>query len=332
MTLQPDAKAVAAFKAKISDRFATSFTHLMTEVLPPAEGRAAAYRAAVDRALGAGFPSPVLLGRHAELRDAALAGDEAAFNLQRDAIADLAFAPAEAAFRIVPLVPSAWEGDGIEIIRRRIADDVGLTTQLSAPAEPMIALATERLTRARAIIATATPDWGAELDALLSEVILAVNDGRAGFAGGSVFDLFGAILFNPNTRATISHHLITLIHESSHLLLFAYHLDDEVLLNDPDQLYTSPLRQQGRPMEGIFHAMWVSARMAAFGRALLAAPDLPALMSEDEIAQLRQDTEAARRAYVNGHETVDAHAQLTALGAQIHADAAAAMAALPDER
>lgn len=325
MTFQPNAGAVHALKAAVLQRFTLSLTHLMLEAAPPPEGQADRYRDAVARALSAGFPTPALLGHHAQMRDAAIAGDEVGYQAQRDIMARLTFENKPAAFRITALTPEAWEAPGIDVIRARFADDVGLTTQLFAPSEADTALATSRLLRAKAIIAATASDWSAELDALLSEIILAVNDGQGGFAGGSVFDLFGAILFNPGTRSDIAHHLMTLIHESSHLLLFARHLDDDVLLNDPDQLYSSPLRRQPRPMEGIFHAMWVSARMTAFGTVVLASPDLTTLMTAAEIDTLREATNDARQAYERAAEIVAEHAMFTPLGAQINADAAAAL-------
>lgn len=300
----------------------------MLEAVPPPGGQADRYRAAVSRVLAAGFPTPVLFGHHAQLRDAALAGDMASFDLKRDSIANLELARRPAAFRIVSLSPENWEASGVEVIRACFADDVGLTTQLFAPTDTAAAEAAVQLQRAKAIIAAAALDWSDELNELLCEIILAVNIGKGGFAGGSVFDLFGAVLFNPGTRPDIAHHLMTLIHESSHLLLFARHLDDDVLLNEPETLYSSPLRRQGRPMEGIFHAMWVSARMTTFGKALLAFPDLAVMMTEVEIEELRGATVDSQKAYEQAYEIVAAHAIFTPRGAQINADAATAMSRL----
>lgn len=46
--------------------------------------------------------------------------------------------------------------------------------------------------------------------------------------------------------------------------LFYAYLDDEIVLNPPDQVFSSPLRRQPRPMNGIYHAAFVLARMALF--------------------------------------------------------------------
>lgn len=52
-----------------------------------------------------------------------------------------------------------------------------------------------------------------------------------------------------------------LIHEVSHLHLFAMMGEDPMVLNSDTELFTSPIRVDKRPMMGIFHAAFVLARI-----------------------------------------------------------------------
>lgn len=53
----------------------------------------------------------------------------------------------------------------------------------------------------------------------------------------------------------------TLAHEGSHSFLFGLTMEEPLVRNPDDELFPSPLRQDRRPMDGIYHATYVSARM-----------------------------------------------------------------------
>ena len=55
--------------------------------------------------------------------------------------------------------------------------------------------------------------------------------------------------------------LETIVHETSHLHLFAIMDLNIIILNDEYDLYASPLRIDKRPMIGVFHAVFVLSRM-----------------------------------------------------------------------
>jgi HEXXH motif-containing protein len=52
-----------------------------------------------------------------------------------------------------------------------------------------------------------------------------------------------------------------IIHETAHLLLFGTGVGEP--LNPDEERYASPLRSDPRPMEGVVHATYVLARIAA---------------------------------------------------------------------
>lgn len=59
----------------------------------------------------------------------------------------------------------------------------------------------------------------------------------------------------------ILYYLEHIIHECAHQNLFALQMIDPVVLNDNKDRYIAPIRKQLRPMDGIFHACFVLARM-----------------------------------------------------------------------
>jgi HEXXH motif-containing protein len=140
------------------------------------------------------------------------------------------------------------------------------------------------------------------------------------FGGAAVFDAFGAILINPRMLHDEVTTALSLVHESSHQQMFLFHLDDPVVLNDEQAVYRSPLRKQRRPMEGVFHAMWVSGRMAVAADAILQGPGAGAL----EEALTRQKASAIASC-IDCAGTVAEHGVLSDLGRKLLADVRAAV-------
>jgi len=334
-TFRPDAEAMAGVRAVIESRLIDSLRYLVDELEPTPADIAAACRDSLAR-LAPPVLDPALHGLHADMRAAALRADKPAFDAARRVFSQWQFdAATPRAENGAPAIRSLAESD-YDPARRQIltagfADDVGLTTQLVAPPADILSTQGQTIGRACRLAAELAPEWSDEFSQLVSEIILATNaaamTGR-NFAGGSVFDLFGALLVNPTYRTDIAHYLMTIIHESSHLRLFCYHLDDEVVLNDDVARYHSPLRRQPRPMEGIFHAMWVSARMAVFGHELAERAAGSELMSPDEVSMLRDQVGSAVIAFRDGYGVVQEHGDLTELGKRLAADARRAVDAI----
>jgi HEXXH motif-containing protein len=79
---------------------------------------------------------------------------------------------------------------------------------------------------------------------------------------GSSFRAFGLISLReqrPSDHWTVF--LEHIVHEAAHLHLFAVWKRDALVLNPPAERFSSPLRPDPRPMSGIFHAMFVLARI-----------------------------------------------------------------------
>lgn len=201
--------------------------------------------------------------------------------------------------------------------RSLLLAELGLETTLGCrvrdPEPAAVADFTTRLAAARGLMARAVPDLAAEFDALTTQIILVGSDPQAKmqFDGGSSYMLWGGlflnIAFHPHEVALVE----VLAHESAHMLLFGYAADEPLVNNDDEPRYASPLRVDPRPMDGIYHATYVSARMHWAMSQLLASGALDAAG--------RSQAEAARAAdarnFEDGYAVVAAHGDLTATGA-----------------
>jgi len=184
----------------------------------------------------------------------------------------------------------------------------------------IVALADDRaeyaLTRFEAVLQrfkTVLPETYAEFSELIREIILVGSDklGAAyDFDGGSFYMLWGALFINAEADRNDVEMIEALVHESSHSLLFSYTIDEPLVNNSDDELFASPLRQDLRPMDGIYHATYVSARMHLAMSALIKSGQLAA----DEIAIALAARDADCRNFFCGYETVAAHANMSATG------------------
>jgi hypothetical protein len=170
------------------------------------------------------------------------------------------------------------------------------------------------------------PDLAAEIRALLREIVLAAGtlESKAmTFDGASAFMMWGAIIINANQPKGELTMVQMLAHESSHNLLFGFSADEPLVENSPDELFPSPLRMDPRPMDGIYHATFVLARMHRAVKGLLGSGILSA--KQKEIAE--KDLADNARLFADGIEIVDRFGKLTPLGRVVMDGAKAYMAA-----
>jgi hypothetical protein len=164
------------------------------------------------------------------------------------------------------------------------------------------------LHRLRALI----PELAEEFNALVRSVILVQGGNKMNyqFAGGSSYTLWGALFINAELHTADIATIEALAHESAHSLLFGFTIDEPLVLNPDEELYSSPLRYDPRPMDGIYHATFVSARMCWAMKKLLESGAL----SSDENKFARHALETDRVNFFNGYETVAKQAQMTETG------------------
>jgi hypothetical protein len=310
--LRPDAADVGALNRSLQDRLHIALDHIVNDVL-------SATRAAT-------WPvDPCVFALQDRFRAAAVAGDIAELRHLHDRYHGI--------FEGVALPPGlqvlSWgdnriTGSGWELLQDAFRDDIGLTAQL-VPSDPArVATLRASITRLLDDLDDILPAWADEFRAFVSWILLAQTSGGK-FGGASAFAAWGAILINPQTQTDDLTLLLTLIHESAHLKLFSAWLDDEVVLNDPDDTYASPLRAEPRPMNGIYHAAFVLARMACFLDDLRQCGQEGLLLGASA-ARLPATLSGTVSAFEAGLEEIRRHGRLTARGTAIIDEAADAVA------
>jgi hypothetical protein len=176
-----------------------------------------------------------------------------------------------------------------------------------------------------ALMAQAAPELCGEFSGLVSDIILATGqstDGAMDFAGASSFLLWGALFINPLGDHSPVSIIETLAHESAHSLLFGLMIDDAFVLNPDEQRFQSPLRNDPRPMDGIYHATFVVARMHYAMQRLLAS----GLLDAANIEVTKVALQSHQQAFADGLETINQHGRLTEHGATVMSSAARYMA------
>jgi len=167
------------------------------------------------------------------------------------------------------------------------------------------------------------PELAAEVRALVNQVLMAVGDpGKtAEFDGGSSYSIWGALFLNATCHENDIAMAEVIAHETAHCLLYGLAIDESLVLNPDDEFFPSPLRQDDRPMDGIYHATFVSARMHWAMSRLIESGQLDA-RARETAGQACLDDQVN---FYTGYETVAAHAQLTETGKQVMAGAKAYM-------
>lgn len=166
-----------------------------------------------------------------------------------------------------------------------------------------------------ALLEKGMPEIHAEIRAIIRTVLLAqAPDGSdIEFDGASHYELWGLVLLNPkfhNSRLAVAE---VLAHECGHSLLFGM-MGRELLVHNPyEDRFPSPLRPDPRPMDGIYHATFVSARMALAMEGLAAS----GLLSEDERKAALEAAERDRANFASGDSVVRSDGDLTETGKQI---------------
>jgi hypothetical protein len=164
------------------------------------------------------------------------------------------------------------------------------------------------------------PEMYAEFLLLVKEIVLVGSDKEHSefkFDGGSCYMLWGGLFINAENERNDITMIEALVHESSHSLLFSYSIDEPLVRNEDDELFSSPLREDLRPMDGIYHATFVSARMHWAMDALIQSGHL----NSDEILIAQNAKDVNCENFFNGYDTVKAHADLTETGKKVMASA-----------
>jgi HEXXH motif-containing protein len=167
--------------------------------------------------------------------------------------------------------------------------------------------------RALNLMHETVPELAGEFDAIVTEVLLAAaakEKGAARFDGASSYMLWGALALSVDDEKSDLEMMETLAHEASHSFLFGLTVEEPLVRNDDNHLYPSPLRPDPRPMDGIYHATYVSARMHyAVDQARLSG-----LLDDGQMAESDVRLAASAKAFEDGYSVVSASGDLTETG------------------
>lgn len=162
------------------------------------------------------------------------------------------------------------------------------------------------------------PELHRETLEIVHDIIVATPGAPQGLdlGGVSSFALWGAFAINPDTQDVDGwvHYFKTIVHEAGHSLLFAFARSEPLVQNHPDETYSSPVRPDLRPMDGIFHAAFVSAREAYALDRLLSWHEKTERLSAREVELAEGFFEDGVIAFWQCSEILRRDARLTPLG------------------
>lgn len=162
----------------------------------------------------------------------------------------------------------------------------------------------------------AVPELCEEIKVFIKQILLArgpEGDDAEVFEGISSFMVWGAILLNCETHESVVQVAQAVVHESAHHVLFGYSIDEPLVFDDPANLYSSPLRDDARPMDGIYHATFVLARMSYLLDNLLAK----SVLIPEQIDEASMLLELHIERFYEGFQVIETHAQLSEIGQEL---------------
>jgi hypothetical protein len=112
------------------------------------------------------------------------------------------------------------------------------------------------------LLKTQSIDMYKEAEILIDEIVLTGPGDEYHVRSASSFNLLGLVLIWADEVHSPIYYAQQVVHEAAHLRLFLKSTDDRFVLNPENELYAAPFRLDARPMLGIFHALFVLARIA----------------------------------------------------------------------
>lgn len=195
--------------------------------------------------------------------------------------------------------------------------DENINFQFIPPSKKASASTMGSINRALSLMGKIVPEMANEFKSIIIEIILAAgpkDPNAMRFDGASSYMLWGALVLSVDDEKSDLEMLETLAHESAHSFLFGLTIEEPLTLNESDKLYNSPLRIDPRPMDGIYHATYVSARMHFAINEVLNSNQLKNKEHRDECSKLLK---ASKKAFYDGYGTVEKQGQLSRSGQNI---------------
>ena len=181
--------------------------------------------------------------------------------------------------------------------RRLMDTDAGMPSIIRPPAAEDVDRTRALMDAAFVLLDAGYPEMAAEIRGIVRTIVLATGpeDPKAPrFDGISCFMMWGAVVLNVTAYKTALDMAQALAHESGHNLLFGLCTHGPLHENDDVERYASPLRFDARPMDGIIHATYVTARMHLAVQRLIES----GVLNREQLAEARKANAEIGRAHV----------------------------------
>jgi HEXXH motif-containing protein len=249
-------------------------------------------------------------------------------HLQHRLTADVPLEPVPAAPRISNYDARHYTPNQLEQISRWWDTEPANRMALTGASEEEFVRSCQAIAVAMRHLSEAAPELHAEVELIVRDIVLAKPDGSQliEYGGASSFGLWGALTINTETHCDWPQFYRQIVHETGHNLLFAIAREEPLMNADVSVRRRSPLREDPRPIDGIFHAAYVSAREAIALEALLQRHERDGNLAQHEVNAVHEALELSVLAFWDCVETLcDDTDGPTTLGSTVLADCKAFM-------
>lgn len=295
--------------AVVRAQLADSLAHIVSKAAPYLNIDRARFDVAIEQ-IRARKQDPGVFARYFELIFAVNANHFAEANTLLAELLERTLQPIS--FAIVPYTREQL-GSEYDRFPKLLFAEFSSANPMASPSQAQSAASVQMLREAIAIISRVDPGIHDEIDAFLARIYIAIaNKARSAKRFGGVTSLlvWGASFVNVEFYKTRWDAVQFLVHEITHSLLFGLGCEQPLIQNSPDESYKSPLRADPRPMDGIFHATLVCARLAAFNRAWLDS----GLVDGDDRGRTEEATLQNLRLFQDGLAVIDQDGKLSEQG------------------
>jgi len=316
MSFRPDRQRARKLNFRMNSELGESLQHVCDQAQGELSYDRIALRTLVDHLLEGRNVPPATFAHYFELVKAiyADAREEAERRLKLLAETDLSERPLE-----ITALGSPELEEATQIYFAKWSENMGPSLGFREPTGKIAQEFQVRLSEGLDLVRQALPELHGEIEAIIHQIVIVGSNPESKYQvdGGSHFQLWGALFLNGHFHPDRIAVAEVLAHESAHSLLFSFCTDEALTNNDEEMTYKSPLRPDPRPMDGIYHATFVSARMhwamtelAKFGG-----------LTADERARALKCAEEDRLNFLSGYSVVEQHGDLTETGATLMANA-----------
>jgi len=310
---EPSAASGAALRRTIASSLADSFEHIFEASRGHLSFAKADTDAFLARLRSGGLERPVLYSRHFHLVDAI--EDDDLDKAQTILNAILAATPGDRDIVISAPAEGRFAGDAEAILPFFTAEEDSRYVFVD-PDPAATARSAREMGDALELLRRTAPGLAAETDEIVRWIMLVEGKVRPEYEGegypfgsSSALRAWGAITVNADTKTEIFNRAVTIVHEAAHDVLFALAPKEGVVTNADNERYGSPLRADLRPLEGIYHATFVVARIDLAARTMLESGRLEG--AQEALARRHLENEDL---FYDGLATLERHADFTEIG------------------